>query len=105
MGSDTDSIIVELFKSLLQRFHDRKEKSNERGSEFIHENVDLLYYILHKTSLREQRSYIESPEWLKNKLATINPKNKKDDNSFQYAITVELNHQNIRRNPQRISKI
>ena len=49
-------------------------------------------------------SYIDSPEWLKNKKATINPKNN-DDNCFQYALTVELNHQNIEKNLQRISKI
>ena len=53
MGSDTDNIINELFKSLLQRFQDAKEKSNERRSEFIQENVDLLYYILHKKSLKK----------------------------------------------------
>ena len=49
-------------------------------------------------------SYIDSPEWLKNKKAAINPKND-DDNCFQYALTVALNHQNIEKNPQRISKI
>ena len=43
-------------------------------------------------------------EWLKNKKATINPKNN-DDNCFQYALTVVLNHQNNGKNPQRISKI
>ena len=36
---------------------------------------------------------------------TINPKNTKDKTCFQYAITVALNHQNIDRNPERISKI
>ena len=49
-------------------------------------------------------SYIDSPEWLKNKKATINPKNN-DNISFHYALTVALNHQNIEKNPQRISKI
>ena len=39
------------------------------------------------------------------KKATENPKNKKDDNCFQYAIAVPLNHQNIENNPERISKI
>ena len=36
--------------------------------------------------------------------AIINPENN-DDNCFQYALTVVLNHQNIENNPQRISKI
>ena len=35
---------------------------------------------------------------------TINPKNN-DDKCFQYAITVALNYQNIKKDPQRISKI
>ena len=39
------------------------------------------------------------------KRATINPENKKDDNCFQYALTVALNHQNIENNAQRISNI
>ena len=43
MGSETDDIIEELFKFLLQRYQNAKEESNERGSEFIDENVDLLY--------------------------------------------------------------
>ena len=34
-------------------------------------------------------SYIDSPEWLKNKKAKINPKNN-DDYCFQYVLTVAL---------------
>ena len=75
------------------------------NSYFVIESVDLLFYSLHKKRLRKGGSYIESPEWLRNKRATVNPKNKKDDKCFQYALTVALNHQNIGRDPQRISKI
>ena len=71
------------------------------GSDFIFESVDLLHYHLHKTSLKRGKSYIKSPEWLRNKGATINPKNN-DDNCFQYATTVALNHQNIENHPERI---
>ena len=42
MGSDTNNIVDELFKSHLQRFQDAQEKPNERGSELIHENVDTI---------------------------------------------------------------
>ena len=35
---------------------------------------------------------------------TINPKNN-DDKCFQYAITVALNHEQIKDHPERISKI
>ena len=105
MGSETNDIIDELFKSLLQRFQDAKEQSNDKGSEFVHESVGLLYYKLQKISLKRGKSYIDSPEWLKNKRAAIDPKNKTDDKCFQYALLVTLHHQNIGRDPQRISKI
>ena len=45
MGSETDDIIEELFKSFLKRYQEEKM----RGSEFVFESVDLLYYSLHKT--------------------------------------------------------
>ena len=43
-------------------------------------------------------------KWLKDKKIIINPKNY-DNNCFQYALTVALNHQNIKKDLQRISKI
>ena len=104
MDSKTEDIIDELFEFLLERFQKSRETTNNRRSELIHENVGLLHYIFQKISLKRGKSYIKSPEQLKNKRATINPKNN-DDNCFQYAITVALNHQNIGRNPQRISNV
>ena len=53
-----------------------------RGSKFVFESVDLLYCSLHKTRLKKSKSNIISPEWLKNKRATINPQNKDDNNCF-----------------------
>ena len=41
-------------------------------------------------------SYNDSPDWIKKKKATINPKNE-DDKCFQYAATVALNHEEIKR--------
>ena len=63
-----------------------------------------MFYHIHKTSLKIGKSYIKSSEWVLNKRATINPKNK-DDKCFQYSINVELNHQNIESHPERISNI
>ena len=45
-----------------------------RGSKFIRDSVDLLYYHPQKIGLKRGGSYIDSPEWLKNKKARINPK-------------------------------
>ena len=74
-----------------------------KGSEFAFDKVDSLYYKLHKISLNRGESYVDSPKWLKNKKATINPKIH-DDKWFQHALTVALNHEQIKKDPQRITK-
>ena len=73
------------------------------GNDFNFESVELLQYSLHKIKLKRGGSYMDPLEWIRNKLATINPKNYDDNNFFQYAITVALNHQNIENHPERIS--
>ena len=91
MGSETDDIIDELFNFFLQKYQEGLEESMRR-SEFIFDSVDLLYYNLQKINLnRKGSSYIDSPKWLKNKKATINPKNN-DNNCFQYNLTAALNY-------------
>ena len=47
MGDETDEIIEELFKSLLQRYQEGLEESM-RGSEFAFDSVDSLQYNLNK---------------------------------------------------------
>ena len=104
MRSETNDIIEELRKSLLQKYQEGLEESMI-GSKFICDSVHLFYYYLQKTSLNRKRSsYINSSTWLKNKKPTINPKNN-DNNCFQYALTVALNYQNIKKDTQRILKI
>ena len=93
MSKKTDGIIEELRKSLLKNYK-KDLKKPMRESEFVPDSIDLLYYHLQKIGLKRGGSYIDSPEWLKNKKATINTENN-DDNCFQYALTVALNHQNI----------
>ena len=64
----------------------------------------LIYYKLHKISLNRGASNIDSQNWMKNKKATINPKNK-DNECFKYAITAALNHNEINNHPEKISKL
>ena len=48
-----------------------------KRSDFICDNIDLLYTHLQKTSLKRiGSSYVDSPKWLKNKKAIVNPKKK-----------------------------
>ena len=104
VGSEINEIIKDLFESFLQKYQEGLEES-VRGSEFVHDSVDVLYYNLNKVSLSRGGSYIDSPKWLKYKKATINPQNKKDDRCFQYAVIVALNYEQIGDHPERISKI
>ena len=77
MGSETDEIIEELFKSLWQRYQKGLEESID-GSHFTFDGVNVLYYDFNTVSLSRGRSYIDSPNKLKIKNATINPKNNYD---------------------------
>ena len=53
-----------------------------KGSKFVFDGVNALYYDLNNISLDRGGSQIKSPEWLSGKKATINPQNKKDDKCF-----------------------
>ena len=79
MVSETNDIIKELCDSLLQNYQKRINEESMRGSEFVRDSVDLLYYHLHRINLKRGESYVDSRKWLKDKGATINPKNKKDN--------------------------
>ena len=102
-GIETNDIINELFKSFIERYQETLE-TKLKGSTFVFESVDLLYYILHKISLNRGGSYIDSPDQIENKKATTNSKNK-DNECLKYAITVALNHEKIKKDPQRTLKI
>ena len=102
-GSDTDEIIKELFKSLLQRYQDNLQEKM-KGSDFAFDGVNYLYYNFNKISISRGGSYIDSPKWLKDKKSTVNQKNN-DNKCFQYAVTLALNIDKINDHPERISKI
>ena len=59
IGSDTNEVIEDLFKSLLQRYQENLEEKM-RGSEFNFDAVNLLHYDLNKISLNRGGSYIKS---------------------------------------------
>ena len=47
LGSETNEIIKELFKSLSQKYQEGLEESL-RGSEFVFDSVNSLHYKFHK---------------------------------------------------------
>ena len=60
-GSDTDEIIKELFKSLLQRCQENLQEKM-RGSDFAFDSVNFLYYDFNKININRGGSYIDSPK-------------------------------------------
>ena len=96
MGSDTENVIDTLFNTLLQIFSRAQKTSNERGSQFIPDSVELLYYAFQRIDIRRAESYIMAPDWISSKKATINPKNEKDNKRFQWSIISGLNYNKIK---------
>ena len=101
--NDVNEVADELFDLFRSRYQ-RNLKTSIRGSDCIFDSVQLMCYKCHKANFRRGGSYIDSPEWIKKKKATINPK-KKDNKCFQYAVTVALNYNEIKWNPERFSNI
>ena len=69
---------------------------------FVIHNIVGLHYKCHRVHLSHVGWYIESPDWIKNKKETIYLKNE-DDKCIQYVATVVLNHENIVKDPLKIS--
>ena len=60
-----------------------------KGREFIFDSVQMMYCRCDEVNFRCSDSYFNSPDWVKKKKATINPKNE-DDKCFQYVVTITI---------------
>ena len=101
-GSDTDEIIKGRFESFLQKYEENLQEKM-KGSDFEFDGVNFLYYDFNKI-INRGGSYIDSPQWLKNKKSTTNPINN-DYKCFQYAVTLALNLDKIRKTHKEYLKL
>ena len=62
---ETDEVVKKSFDSLKNRY--QNNSLSMRASKFIFNYVQLLYYKCHTMNLNHGRSYIDSPDWIKNK--------------------------------------
>ena len=92
-GHDTNDIIREIFGTFIHNY--QEELKMIKGGDFVFESVNLIDYKLHRVRLNRGGSYIKSPEWLENKKAVINPKNKNDDECLPWSIICALNYNDI----------
>ena len=65
ISDEADEVTKKLFDSLKNRYQNNLQSM--RGSEFVFDYVQLLYYKCHKINLNCGGSYMDSPDWIKNK--------------------------------------
>ena len=65
ISDEADEVTKKLFNSLKNRWQNNLQSM--RGSEFVFDYVQLLYYKCHKINLNCGGSYMDSPDWIKNK--------------------------------------
>ena len=66
INDEANEVIKELLDLLIIRYQNNLESL--KGSEFVFDYVNLLYYKCHKISLICGRSCILSPDWIKIKM-------------------------------------
>ena len=70
ISDEAVEVIKEIFDSLKNRYQNNLESM--KGSAFVFDYVQLLNYKCHKINSNRGGPYIDSPDWIKNKKATIN---------------------------------
>ena len=65
ISDEADEVIKYLFNSLKNRYQNNLQSI--RCSEFIFDYFHSLYYKCHKINFNHGGSYIDSPDWIKNK--------------------------------------
>ena len=97
INGEADEVIKSLFDSLKNRY--QKNLESMKGSEnYVH----LLYYKCRKVSPNRVGLHIDSPDWIKKQKSSNKSHQKK---CFQHALTAMLNHAEIKKDPQIITKI
>ena len=97
-SSNANEILGQLLTSLYEKYQDDLKLSQESSS-FVYESVEECNIHFNKIDLRRGASFIDTPDWLKPKKATINPQNKNYVYCFMYAVTIALYRSELGKNP------
>ena len=101
---DINEVTTKLINSLHSNF-DKQLLISRKGSNFKFSDIEELNIHIHQINLKRGSSYVKTPEWIKNKKATINPYNTNDEYCFAHSIVISLYHEQIGKNPQRNAKL
>ena len=95
ISDEVGEAIKKLFDSLKNRYQNNLQSVIYNN---LQSSIMFIYCIINviRINFNLGGSYIDSPDWIKNKKAMINPFNKKDK-CFQYAVTVMKNHEEIKK--------
>ena len=95
-GTDID----EIFSQLIRKHEELPESL--KNINLIPEGIESITYNF--TEIVITNTFIETPQWPKNKTCTISPQNN-DNKCFQYSLALSLYHEQIGRNSFRLKKI
>ena len=95
-------ILNEAYNTLKKSFE--KISNALDSSDYLFNRIISVDVDIHEIELIRGGSYIELPEWIKNKHAVLNPKND-DKECFKWAVIQALHHEDIGKNPQRPRKL
>jgi len=99
-GSDIEELLRDMFANIkTQVEHPALPRSGFTLDYIMHLDIDF-----HRLILTRGASYIQIPKWIEQKKAVINPKNT-DEECFKWAVIASLHHEEIGKNPQRITKL
>ena len=73
IGNETEKLLNKFSSHVLLDIKLGSETSI-KGSNFIFHSIDGMYHECNKISLNRSGSYIDYPDWIKNKTAAINSK-------------------------------
>ncbi len=102
-GTDIEELLDEMRVSLMRQYE--KILNTMEASDYVFVRVVEMTYHCHRVDLNRGGSYIELPDWVKNKKCCINPKNNDDNECFKWAVISALHHEDIGVHPERISKL
>ena len=80
ISDEADEVIKTFFDSPENRYQNNLQSMT--SSEVVFNYAQLLYYKCHRINFNRGGSHIDSPDWIKNKRATMNPIKKKIINVF-----------------------
>ena len=98
------SEVKEIVDEMINHMKEQVEDPALLNSRFVFDEVLSTNIDFHQLNLTRGSSYMPLPQWLANKIATINPCNE-DQECFKWAVIAALRWEEIGNNPERLSKL